>query len=207
MSTQYGLQIKSPFDTKDIPPVIINVSQGEHREIDRAGVPGVLAIRVQTGGTLTYLERLTEAGIYHTYVFLEGTGAIAKIISNIESRGDVTLDVVHTVNHTSSDTSSDIRVRGIIRDSSQVIYQSDILPEKNTKGILGKQSADFLLLGQKARVSAIPKLSIHTYDVVCSHGLSIKNIDSISKEYLESHGYTEAEAEAELISGFLKYEN
>jgi Fe-S cluster assembly protein SufD len=83
-----------------------------------------------------------------------------------------------------------------------VVYQNDILAEKSTFNIVGNEKASFLLLSDQARVSAIPKLSVYTSDIICSHGLAISNISKTSIEYLLSRGYTEEAARTEIIDNF-----
>lgn len=202
MPTQYGLQIQSAFDPKSSPTVIVVVKKGENKTIDRATVPGVLVVRVFEGSVLKYSENIKEAGLYHTYIILEGEKASCTIVSNIAAEGDQLLDIVHTVTHQKSNTISDIKVRGMAKNNAHIIYQNDILAEKSVKNIIGNEKADFLLLDDCARISAIPKLSVYTSDIVCSHALSISNVNKASLEYLMQRGYTKDQAQVEIVNSF-----
>lgn len=204
MSTVYGLHVNSPFDTRAITPVIIIVNEAQEKIIDRAEIAGMLIVRVQKNAKVFYNENIKRGGVYHTYIVLEGSGSSAKIISKISMDKDETCDIVHAVSHMASDSKSEIVTKGIVEDSSSIVYQSDIMAEKKLENITGSQAAKFLELSKFAKVSAIPKLSIHTSSVSCSHSLAITNIRGEDIEYLTTRGLTESESRRTLTKSFLE---
>ncbi|MEN9852202.1 MAG: hypothetical protein RI996_145 [Candidatus Parcubacteria bacterium] len=201
MSTQYGLQVTSTYTAKEYSQVVIVVKAGEKREIDRAGAKGLLAIQVQAGAELVYTEYVQEAGLYHTYIYIEGENSTVSIVSKVMLSTGMA-DISHKVFHSNKETVSHIQTRGVVSDNAEVIYTSEIRAEKNHTDIQGTEKADFLVK-DNARVSGIPALSISTDNVVCSHSLSIVPMSMEKIAYLHTKGYNRNEAEQILTDSFL----
>jgi Fe-S cluster assembly scaffold protein SufB len=58
------------------------------------------------------------------------------------------------------------------------------------------------MLGERARVIAMPTLEITADNVVCSHGASVTDLDENSMFYLAARGVARAEARKLLLRGF-----
>jgi Fe-S cluster assembly scaffold protein SufB len=202
MSTTYGLQVVSEYTVGEYAPVVIVVAEGEKKVVDRAGVPGLLAIRVSKGAELQYIENIRAEGFYHTYIYIEGEDSSVQISSTVAtSSGGV--DISHKVFHSSSRTTSQIQTRGVISGNAQVIYTSEIRAEHTHQSVSGIERADFLVL-DSAKVSGIPALSIATDSVVCSHSFSVTPMQEGKLAYLLSKGYTCEDARQTIIDSFLE---
>jgi len=59
------------------------------------------------------------------------------------------------------------------------------------------------MLGERARVIAMPTLEIIADNVVCSHGASVADLDENSMFYLSARGVDRREARKLLLRGFV----
>jgi Fe-S cluster assembly scaffold protein SufB len=202
MSTHYGLQINSPFDIKSLTPVAISVKKNETKNIDRGSAVGLLAIIVEEGGVLNYTESILEAGLYHTYVYLQGKNSQANIDSRIKIGSEIA-DISHQVIHEKDQSTSSVNTRGVIGFDSTVIYTSNISVAPKVAKIGGEQDARFILTSNSAKVKTIPGLSVYSEEVSCSHKVSVAPVDKQALEFLNARGYSQLDAEQLLISVFL----
>ncbi len=203
MSTQYGLQIESPFNLKDTATVAISVKKGEVKNIDRGGVTGLLAIVVAEGGRLNYTENISTVGLYHTYIYLQGQNSSVEVVSKVTLKEDIT-DISHQIIHEKDNTISNIKTRGVVSGSATVIYISNISVCPSIKNIEGIQDAQFMLLETQAKVKTIPGLSVYSEDVSCGHKVSVSPVDTKNIEFLAMRGFSKEQAEDILIAAFLK---
>jgi Fe-S cluster assembly protein SufD len=134
---------------------------------------------------------------------LTGEGASVGAKALFFGNGTQVIDVKQTVRHLASHTHSDLRSRGALADSSKAVFRGLVRVEKGTKGCIGNQREDILLLGARAEADAVPMLEIGTDDVRCGHGAAIGRIDREKLFYLMSRGLSEAAARRFLVSGFL----
>jgi Fe-S cluster assembly scaffold protein SufB len=200
MST-YGLQVTSEYIVAEYSPVVIVVPENEIKTIDRASIPGLLAIRVMAGATLNYSERVEAAGLFHTYVYIEGEGAKVNLSSRLQTDSG-TLDISHKVFHLYSNSVSNIQTRGVLGGDTKLIYTSEIRAEAGTTDIVGTEKAEFVAM-DSATVSGIPSLSIQTDSITCSHAFSVTPLPEKSISYLLGKGYTELQAREILTESFL----
>lgn len=207
---KYGLKISSPFSGEFLSVVdnaeIIKVAQGETKVLENdLSKSRLIIVYVEEGATFEYSE-LCEGkakGKNDTHIVLGGRGASASITSRYDLSDDGDVDVYHKVYHEASETVSKIDVKGVLKDTTHVIYRSDIAMEKDVKAT-GEESASFLILSPEARVDAIPSLDIASNDVRCSHALSIKDISGDELFYPMSRGLDGHEAEKIIVGGFLE---
>jgi Fe-S cluster assembly protein SufD len=59
------------------------------------------------------------------------------------------------------------------------------------------------MLGDRARLIAMPTLEITADNVVCSHGASVADLDENSMFYLSARGVNRMEARKLLLRGFI----
>jgi Fe-S cluster assembly scaffold protein SufB len=200
MST-YGLQVTSEYTVAEYSPVVIVVSENEIKTIDRAGVPGLLAIRVLAGAKLIYNEELQTAGLFHTYIYIEGEGASVSLKSKVQADNG-TLDISHKVFHLHSNTTSSIQTKGVLDGDTKIVYTSEIRAEAGVCEVQGKEKAEFIVSGA-ASLSGIPSLSIQTDSIVCSHAFSVVPMPEVAISYLLGKGYTEQQAKTIFTESFL----
>lgn len=109
-----------------------------------------------------------------------------------ESSYDVQLDGVDAV--------CDIASRSVAQDLSKQVFKSRIVGKNKCRG---HSECDAILM-DKARVFAIPSLDAASVDAELIHEAAIGKIAGEQIEKLMTLGLTRAEAEAEIINGFLK---
>lgn len=130
----------------------------------------------------------------------EGASAGAKTL--FFGRVSQKFDLFQEVRHLASHTHSELRTRGALMDSAKAIYRGLVRVEKGTKGCVGHQKEDALLLGDKVEMDAVPNLEIGTDDVRCGHAASVGRLDKEKLFYLMSRGLDDVAARKFLIEGF-----
>lgn len=60
-----------------------------------------------------------------------------------------------------------------------------------------------LVLSKRARIDAMPRLRILPDEVSCKHGSATGEIDARQVYYLQTRGFTEQEAKAQIVGGFI----
>lgn len=109
-----------------------------------------------------------------------------------ESSYEVTLDGANSV--------ADIASRSVAQDLSKQIFNSKIIGNNKC---LGHSECDAILM-DKARVYAVPSLDAVCLDAELIHEAAIGKIAGEQLDKLMSLGLTRAEAESQIINGFLK---
>lgn len=105
--------------------------------------------------------------------------------------------------HNASQTISKLQARGVLIDDAKSTFRGLIAIKPSCSGCEGYQKEDTLLIGDHARIDAVPILEIQNNDVKCGHGTSIGYIDDEKLFYMMSRGLSEEEAKQQIIEGFL----
>ena len=113
------------------------------------------------------------------------------------------LDLVVTGNHTASKCKSDLKIVGVVADSSQLRCTIISSCDQNVCNVTIEQKADILLLGPHARASTMPAIQGINMNVHCKHGASIKTFDKDQLLYLQSRGIDGVAACSTLCESFL----
>ena len=104
------------------------------------------------------------------------------------------------VNLNGEDSSTNVISRAVARDESKQVFLAEI--NGNNK-CAGHSECDAIIMDH-ANISAVPKITANNTDAALIHEAAIGKIagDQIIK--LMTLGLTEAEAEAQIVNGFLK---
>lgn len=140
---------------------------------------------------------------YNTSVLLEEGATLDMfnvIINNSNKKQDFSFDAIHK----KGNTKSKLRNYAIAKDSSIIILNHNGKILKNAKASDLNQKSRGLLLGEKAEISANPKLEIDENDVVAAHGASIGALDDDAIFYLMSRGLTKDESEELLVNSYIE---
>lgn len=97
----------------------------------------------------------------------------------------------------------EIQIRGVAKDNSKAKIEGIIKIGKNASNTNTYLKEDVLILGEKAKINAIPSLEIDTNDVKASHGVSVAKLNDEDLFFLESRGLNKETAESMIIEGFL----
>jgi len=95
----------------------------------------------------------------------------------------------HTrVDHLAPETRSDELYRGIVDDRGRAVFNGKAVVHQDAQRIDAHQSNKNLLLSRQAAVDTKPELEIYAYDVKCSHGATVGQLDKNALFYLLSRG-------------------
>ena len=90
----------------------------------------------------------------------------------------------------------------IVQDHGKGIFNGQILVALNAQKTDAQQQSRNLILSDHASVDTKPQLEIYADDVKCSHGATIGQLDLDELFYLQSRGFSEADARGLLIFAF-----
>jgi hypothetical protein len=163
------------------PVTEVTQDEGSYMEMEMVQIKGVDSTKRETkadlaeGAKLVIKERLMTHG---------NQEAVSGFVVNLN--GD--------------DSSANVISRAVARDTSKQIFLAEI--NGNAK-CAGHSECDAIIMDH-ANISAIPKITANNTDAALIHEAAIGKIagDQIIK--LMTLGLTEAEAEAQIVNGFLK---
>ena len=160
--------------------------------------------RVHDGATLRFNDLvISDHNCFRrTRVVLEEQ---ARVFPNhaFFTYGDARIDLKSDVDHYGRESFSDMKVRGVLDGSSQVIMQGDVTIKPSAFDANGYQQEDLILASDKAWARPIPNLEIGNNEVKCSHGATVSSPDEEALFYLQSRGIAEADARTLLLSSFV----
>lgn len=111
---------------------------------------------------------------------------------------DVTTSALHEAPH----TQSQLDMKGALNEDGYSANYSIVNIGPLAKNSSGHQKQETLLLSEKARADAIPKLDVENNDVSASHGATVGQVDPEQMFYLRSRGFTELGAKRMIVEGF-----
>lgn len=157
-----------------------------------------------------------ETSAYKLFVLQSGgkTGRMNAHINMHSPNVNCTLNSVHltdsrqshdlhsSIVHSARECNSNQQHRNVIGTRGESIFKGRIRIPKIAQKTESDQLCRSLMLGEKARVVAMPTLEITADDVVCSHGASVTDLDENSLFYLAARGIDRQEARKLLLRGF-----
>lgn len=135
-------------------------------------------------------------------VKLAGEAALARIRGIFHTQGKQHLDYNVFVEHAASYTVSRQLFKGVAEDESRVVFNGLIKVIANQHKIDARQVSKNIILGADAEIDARPQFEIESDDVKCAHGAAIGSLRSDEIFYLQSRGFTKAQAEKTLSTAF-----
>ena len=163
------------------PVTEIHLGEDSFMEMDTAQIKGVDSTKrenkahLEAGAKLVVMERLMTHGVQHA-----------------ESYFDVQLD--------GEDSAANVVSRSVARDDSYQLFTSHIHGNNRCNG---HTECDAIIM-DNAKISAVPELSANHVDAALIHEAAIGKIAGEQIIKLMTLGLTEAEAEEQIVSGFLK---
>ena len=134
---------------------------------------------------------------------LDTDGDSLKITSKIMLDGDTQSSLIINVNHRAQKTTSYVKIRAILKDGARLKVFGDLHIEKDANDTDAYFEAKILILGNKARAIALPKLRIENRLVKAKHAVVIKKISNEDFYFLESRGISNKKAQDIIAEGFL----
>lgn len=127
-------------------------------------------------------------------------GASLVIREKLLTHGQQTAQTEFTVDLDGEDSKADVISRSVAKENSYQLFRSRINGNNRCNG---HTECDAIIM-EHGRVSAIPELTANHPDAALIHEAAIGKIAGEQIVKLMTLGLTEAEAEAQIISGFLK---
>ena len=113
------------------------------------------------------------------------------------------LDLHSSIFHNAASQVSRQQQRNVVGEGGEAIFKGRIRIPKQAQKTDSDQLCRSLMLGERARVIAMPTLEITADDVTCSHGASVTDLDENSMFYLSARGIDRNEARKLLLRGFV----
>ena len=127
-------------------------------------------------------------------------GAKLVVMERLMTHGDQTAESHFDVQLDGEDSSANVVSRSVARDNSYQLFESHI---SGNNRCTGHTECDAIIMDH-AKIDAVPKLSAQNIDAALIHEAAIGKIAGEQIIKLMTLGLTEAEAEEQIISGFLK---
>ena len=163
------------------PTTIIELKEGAYLEMDTVQIKGVDSTKRTTKATL-------------------GDNATLVIKEKIMTHGKQTAETDFEVNLDGENSGANVISRSVAKDDSYQLILSKI--NGNNK-CHGHTECDAIIM-DKACVRAVPEITANHIDASLIHEAAIGKIAGEQLIKLMTLGLTEAEAEAQIVSGFLK---
>jgi len=126
--------------------------------------------------------------------------ATMVVHERLMTHADQSAESVYEVALNGSGSSTDVISRSVARDSSRQVFEAAII---GNAACSGHAECDAIIMDQ-AHVAAVPKLDARNVDAALIHEAAIGKIAGDQLIKLMSLGLTEAEAEEQIIGGFLR---
>ena len=133
---------------------------------------------------------------------LNGSGGNLHLDGVYFGREDQHMDLRTVQRHNAPNALSLALYKGAMLDEARSVYQGLIYVDHDATQTDAYLTNNNLLLNDGARADSIPCLQIHTNDVKCSHGSTTGKIDRNQQHYLQTRGFSEAEAKQMLVAGY-----
>lgn len=163
------------------PTTVIEIDEGGHMEMETVQIKGVDST-----------ERVTS-------VTLAARASIV-IKESLMTHGEQYAKTDFTVDLNGEDSSANLISRSVAKDKSRQIFVSRI---NGNARCSGHSECDAIIMDE-ATVSAIPEVTANSLDATLIHEAAIGKIAGEQLIKLMSLGLTEAEAEEQIVNGFLK---
>ena len=163
------------------PTTVVNIAEGGYMEMDTAQIKGIDSTK-----------RVTKARL--------SDGASLVIHEKIMTHGRQTAETDFTVDLDGKNSSANVVSRSVAKDSSFQRFLSKI----NGNNICSGHTECDAIIMDNGKVSAIPEITANSIDASLIHEAAIGKIAGDQLIKLMTLGLTEAEAEEQIINGFLK---
>lgn len=165
-----------------------------------------LRARVERDGKFNIVKSFLSKSNTIAEINVDLVGEYAEVdvatigVSDKQQKMNINIDTWNNAKY----TSSNIQNYGVALERSTLIFNNAGKIEMGMNGSKAYQSTKGIVLDPKATVQANPFLLIDEFDVEAGHGATIGAFDTETMFYLMSRGLAKSEAEAMIVSGFMK---
>ena len=157
----------------------------------------------QEAGSYVDMEMVQIKGVDNTHRITRAElaeNATMIVHERLMTHGEQVATSVYEVALNGEGSSTDVISRSVAKDSSEQVFEAAIVGNSVCSG---HAECDAIIM-DKAHVVAVPKLDARNVDAALIHEAAIGKIAGDQLIKLMSLGLTEAEAEEQIIGGFLK---
>ncbi len=158
---------------------------------------------VMEAGSYMEMEMVQIKGVDSTKRMTKArldAGAKLMIRERLLTHGNQFAESSFVVNLDGEDSSANVISRSVAKDDSVQIFNAEI---NGNARCAGHSECDAIIM-DRARISAIPKITANNTDAALIHEAAIGKIAGEQIIKLMTLGLTEEEAEAQIVNGFLK---
>lgn len=162
--------------------------------------------RVRRDAHLSWIDGQFGAGTSVTIneTLLTQPGSNVKFLGAFFGSGGQHMDITTSALHEAPHTSAQLDMKGALNEDGYSANYSIVNIGPLAKSSSGHQHQETLLLSDKARADAIPKLDVENNDVSASHGATVGQVDPEQMFYLRSRGMSEQAAKRMIVEGFFE---
>ncbi|HEX2022992.1 MAG TPA: SufD family Fe-S cluster assembly protein [Candidatus Thermoplasmatota archaeon] len=135
---------------------------------------------------------------------LAGPGSSLRFIGAFFGSAKQHLDVTTSALLEAEHTAAQLDMKGALNDDGYSANYSIVNIGPSARNASGHQHQETLILSERARADAIPKLDVENNDVSASHGATVGEVDPEQMFYLRSRGFTETGAKRVIVAGFFE---
>ena len=157
----------------------------------------------QEAGSYVDMEMVQIKGVDNTHRITRAElaeGATMIVHERLMTHGEQVATSVYEVALNGEGSSTDVISRSVAKDTSEQVFEAAIVGNSVCSG---HAECDAIIM-DKAHVVAVPKLDARNVDAALIHEAAIGKIAGDQLIKLMSLGLTEAEAEDQIIGGFLR---
>ena len=157
----------------------------------------------QEAGSYVDMEMVQIKGVDNTHRITRAElaeGATMIVHERLMTHGEQVATSVNEVALNGEGSSTDVISRSVAKDTSEQVFEAAIVGNSVCSG---HAECDAIIM-DKAHVVAVPKLDARNVDAALIHEAAIGKIAGDQLIKLMSLGLTEAEAEEQIIGGFLR---
>src|SRR5438876_11952857 len=136
--------------------------------------------------------------------FLMGGGARADHLNVGVASGDVWKDTGAKVVHLAPNTTSNILAKSISKDGGIMGYRGLVKMGHNAAGSKARVQCDGLMMDGEPRSHTWPDIQIQNPHVTVAHEATVGRISDDQLFYMGSRGFSEDEAAAMIVNGFIE---
>ena len=163
------------------PTTVIELGEGAYMEMDTTQIKGIDSTK-----------RVTTAKV--------GAGATLIVREKLMTHGEQVSDSEFTIDLDGDDSSANVISRGVARDKSRQVL---VLRINGNARCYGHSECDNIVMDE-SYVQAIPEITANSVEASLVHEAAIGKIAGEQITKLMTLGLTEAEAEEQIVAGFLK---
>ncbi len=162
--------------------------------------------KVEERGVMEWVDGNLGSKITMKYpsVYLTGKGAHGEILSVAMAGKGQHLDAGGKCFHLAPETTSRIISKSISMKGGRSSYRGLVYVAPGAKGSRSKVVCDALILDKKSRSDTYPDNKIKEPEVTLEHEATVSKIGEEQLFYLMSRGFSQSEAEAMVVNGFVE---